>query len=242
MVDLYENRVGPRNGARVVARAWVDPAYKKRLLDETTGTQAIAELGYSGGQGEYMVVLENTPKVHNLVVCTLCSCYPWPTLGLPPAWYKSAPYRSRAVHRSARGSEGVRPRAPGRRRGSRLGQHGGDPISRAAGASGWHRAHDRGGARCARDARFDGRRRQGHAAAAEAAHERHPRYGRHARHGTDRVREERARIPRAMGRARMGLRARRILAEGPMRQPAATISNGCRPPITCACRTTSAGS
>jgi nitrile hydratase subunit alpha len=96
-VDLYQNKVGPRNGARVVARAWVDPAYKKRLLDETTGTQAIAELGYSGAQGEYMVVLENTPKVHNLVVCTLCSCYPWPTLGLPPAWYKSAPYRSRAV-------------------------------------------------------------------------------------------------------------------------------------------------
>src|SRR5499433_230707 len=96
-VDLYENKVGPRNGARVVARAWVDPEYKKRLLNEATGTQAIAELGYSGAQGEYMVVLENTPKVHNLVVCTLCSCYPWPTLGLPPAWYKSAPYRSRAV-------------------------------------------------------------------------------------------------------------------------------------------------
>jgi len=96
-VDLYENRVGPRNGARVVARAWVDPAYRKRLLNEATGTAAIAELGYSGAQGEYMIVLENTPKVHNLVVCTLCSCYPWPTLGLPPAWYKSAPYRSRAV-------------------------------------------------------------------------------------------------------------------------------------------------
>lgn len=96
-VDLYENKVGPRNGARVVARAWVDPAYKKRLLNEATGTAAIAELGYSGAQGEYMIVLENTPKVHNIVVCTLCSCYPWPTLGLPPAWYKSAPYRSRAV-------------------------------------------------------------------------------------------------------------------------------------------------
>jgi nitrile hydratase subunit alpha len=96
-VDLYEHKVGPRNGARVVARAWVDPAYRKRLLNEATGTAAIAELGYSGAQGEYMVVLENTPKVHNLVVCTLCSCYPWPTLGLPPAWYKSAPYRSRAV-------------------------------------------------------------------------------------------------------------------------------------------------
>jgi nitrile hydratase subunit alpha len=96
-VDLYENRIGPRNGARVVARAWVDPAYKKRLLDEATGTAAIAELGYSGAQGEYMIVVENTPGVHNLVVCTLCSCYPWPTLGLPPVWYKSAPYRSRAV-------------------------------------------------------------------------------------------------------------------------------------------------
>ena len=95
IVDLYETKIGPRNGARVVARAWVDPAYKKRLL--TNATAAIAELGYEGGQGEDMVVLENTPKVHNLVVCTLCSCYPWPILGLPPVWYKSAPYRSRAV-------------------------------------------------------------------------------------------------------------------------------------------------
>jgi nitrile hydratase len=97
MVDLYENKVGPRNGARVVARAWVDPAYKKRLLNQETGTAAIAELGYSGAQGEHMIVVENTPKVHNVVVCTLCSCYPWPTLGLPPVWYKSAPYRSRVV-------------------------------------------------------------------------------------------------------------------------------------------------
>src|SRR5438067_4370034 len=95
IVDAYETKIGPRNGARVVARAWVDPAYKKRLL--TDATAAIAELGYSGGQGEDMIVLENTPKVHNLIVCTLCSCYPWPTLGLPPVWYKSAPYRSRSV-------------------------------------------------------------------------------------------------------------------------------------------------
>ena len=95
IVDTYETKIGPRNGARVVARAWVDPAYKKRLL--TDATAAIAELGYVGGQGEDMVVLENGPKVHNLVVCTLCSCYPWPILGLPPVWYKSAPYRSRAV-------------------------------------------------------------------------------------------------------------------------------------------------
>ncbi|MBI3049669.1 MAG: nitrile hydratase subunit alpha [Acidobacteria bacterium] len=95
IVDLYETKIGPRNGARVVARAWVNPAYRRRLL--TNATAAIAELGYEGGQGEDMVVLENTPRVHNLVVCTLCSCYPWPILGLPPVWYKSAPYRSRAV-------------------------------------------------------------------------------------------------------------------------------------------------
>jgi nitrile hydratase len=95
LIDAYENKIGPRNGARVVARAWVDPAYKQRLL--TDATAAIAELGYTGMQGEHMVVVENTPKVHNLVVCTLCSCYPWPVLGLPPVWYKSAPYRSRAV-------------------------------------------------------------------------------------------------------------------------------------------------
>src|SRR6476661_993951 len=95
LVDTYEHKVGPRNGARVVARAWADPAYKQRLL--TDSTAAIAELGYGGLQREYMVVVENTPKVHNLVVCTLCSCYPWPTLGLPPKWYKAAPYRTRAV-------------------------------------------------------------------------------------------------------------------------------------------------
>jgi nitrile hydratase len=95
IVDAYEHKIGPRNGARVVARAWVDPAYKQRLL--TNATAAIAELGYSGPEGEQMLVVENTPQVHNLVVCTLCSCYPWPVLGLPPIWYKSAPYRSRAV-------------------------------------------------------------------------------------------------------------------------------------------------
>jgi nitrile hydratase subunit alpha len=95
LVDTYENRVGPRNGALVVAKAWTDPAYKKRLLEDSTA--AIAELGFSGVQGEDMVVVENTTDVHNMTVCTLCSCYPWPTLGLPPAWYKSAPYRSRVV-------------------------------------------------------------------------------------------------------------------------------------------------
>ena len=95
LIDTYEHKVGPRNGARVVARAWVDPAFKKRLL--AAATAAITELGYGGRQGEHMVVVENTPKVHNLIVCTLCSCYPWSVLGLPPVWYKSAPYRSRAV-------------------------------------------------------------------------------------------------------------------------------------------------
>ena len=96
IIDAYENKIGPRNGARVVARAWTDPAYKARLLggDATT---AIAEMGYSGAQGEHMVVVENTADTHNLVVCTLCSCYPWPVLGLPPVWYKSSAYRSRAV-------------------------------------------------------------------------------------------------------------------------------------------------
>ena len=95
LIDTYENKIGPRNGARVVARAWVDAAFKKRLLTEPNA--ALAEFGFGGRQGEDMLVLENTPKVHNLVVCTLCSCYPWPVLGLPPVWYKSAPYRSRAV-------------------------------------------------------------------------------------------------------------------------------------------------
>lgn len=95
LIDIYEHKIGPRNGARVVARAWTDPAYKQRLLEDATG--AIAELGYSGRQGEHLIAVENTPQIHNLVVCTLCSCYPWPVLGLPPVWYKSAPYRSRAV-------------------------------------------------------------------------------------------------------------------------------------------------
>lgn len=95
LIDTMEHKVGPRNGARVVARAWMDSAYKRRLLENAPA--AIAELGYASGQGEHTVVVENGPKVHNLVVCTLCSCYPWTVLGLPPVWYKSAPYRSRAV-------------------------------------------------------------------------------------------------------------------------------------------------
>jgi nitrile hydratase len=95
IVETYETKIGPRNGARVVARSWVDPAYRKWLLEDATA--AIGSLGYAGRQGEHMVAVENTGAVHNMVVCTLCSCYPLPVLGLPPVWYKSAPYRSRAV-------------------------------------------------------------------------------------------------------------------------------------------------
>lgn len=95
LIDTYEHKVGPRNGAKVVARAWNDPTFKAWLLEDAT--EAIGSLGYTGRQGEHMMVLENTPEVHNVVVCTLCSCYPWPVLGLPPVWYKAAPYRSRVV-------------------------------------------------------------------------------------------------------------------------------------------------
>ncbi len=95
LIDTYENKIGPKNGARVVAKAWVDSSYKERLLKNST--KAIEELSYTGRQGEHMVVVENTPETHNMVVCTLCSCYPWPVLGLPPSWYKSDEYRARAV-------------------------------------------------------------------------------------------------------------------------------------------------
>ena len=95
LIETYETKIGPRNGARVVAKAWADREYRDWLFDDASA--AIASLGYTGRQGEHMVAVENTPDVHNMVVCTLCSCYPWPVLGLPPVWYKSAPYRSRAV-------------------------------------------------------------------------------------------------------------------------------------------------
>ncbi|WP_428672735.1 nitrile hydratase subunit alpha [Roseibium sp.] len=95
LIETYETKIGPKNGARVVARAWTDPAYRERLLSDATA--AIAEFGFTDRQGEHMVAVENTPEIHNMVVCTLCSCYPWTVLGLPPVWYKSAPYRSRAV-------------------------------------------------------------------------------------------------------------------------------------------------
>ena len=103
IVETYENKIGPRNGAKVVAKAWTDPEFKKRLLENAT--DAIKELGFSGAQGEDMVVVENTNEVHNIIVCTLCSCYPWPTLGLPPVWYKAAPYRAKVV-KDPRGAVG----------------------------------------------------------------------------------------------------------------------------------------
>jgi nitrile hydratase subunit alpha len=95
LIDTYQTKIGPRNGAQIVARAWVNPEFRRWLLQDATA--AIASLGFSGRQGEHMVAVENTPEVHNMVVCTLCSCYPWSVLGLPPTWYKSAPYRARAV-------------------------------------------------------------------------------------------------------------------------------------------------
>ena len=95
LIDNYEHKVGPRNGAKVIAKAWTEPDYKAWLLEDAT--EAIASLGFTGRQGEHMMTVENTPSLHNVVVCTLCSCYPWPVLGLPPVWYKAAPYRSRVV-------------------------------------------------------------------------------------------------------------------------------------------------
>ena len=138
LIETYEKKVGPRNGARVVAKAWADPAYRARLFKDAT--PAIAELGYAGRQGEHIVALENTPKRHNMVVCTLCSCYPWPVLGLPPVWYKSAPYRSRAVAIRAACSPISASAAEGHRN-PRLGFDRRDPLSglpmRPAGTEGW---------------------------------------------------------------------------------------------------------
>ena len=120
LVETYEIRVGPRNGAKVVARAWTDPDYSRVLLED--GTKAIAELGFSGVQGEDMVVVENSDEVHNLVTCTLCSCYPWPTLGLPPIWYKERAIPGPLGHRSARRPRGVRRRGVRRHRSAGVGQ------------------------------------------------------------------------------------------------------------------------
>ena len=137
LVDAYENKIGPHNGARVVAKAWTDPEYKKRLLGD--GTKAILELGYSGIQGEDMVVVENTPEVHNMVVCTLCSCYPWPTLGLPPELVQGASLQVARGDRPAGRFEGVWRRASEGRRGARLGQQRGASLPGSPGATGRRR-------------------------------------------------------------------------------------------------------
>ena len=142
VVDLYENDVGPQNGARVVARAWVDEAYRERL--RANGSAAIAELGYGGFEGDTMVIVENTPTVHNVIVCTLCSCYPWPVLGLPPTWYKSSAYRARVVAEPRAVLSRVRPRARDRGRGAGMGFDCRGALPRAADASGGHRRAERG--------------------------------------------------------------------------------------------------
>ena len=162
-VEHLEHRMGPHHGARVVARAWVDPAFKERLLAD--GTAAVAELGIAGAEGDNVRVVENTDHVHNLVVCTLCSCYPWPLLGVPPIWYKSFAYRSRAVAEPRGVLARVRVRARRRRRGPRLGLERGDPLSRAAAAAGGDRDDDRGRARRPRHARRDDRRADRHPSA-----------------------------------------------------------------------------
>ena len=159
MVDAYENKIGPRNGAKVVAKAWTDPDYKARLMADATA--AIAEFGYSGAQGEHMVVVENTPNVHNLVVCTLCSCYPWPVLGLPPVWYKSSAYRSRAVIDPRGVLQGFRPHRARRCRRAGLGFDRRDPLPRPARAAGRHRGHERRSAGRPDHARHHDRHRQG---------------------------------------------------------------------------------
>ena len=159
LINRYANDVGPMNGAKVVAKAWTDPAYKARLLED--GTAAIAELGFSGPQGEHIIVVENTAAVHNVVVCTLCSCYPWPVLGLPPAWYKDPAYRSRVVRepRTLLAEMGL---ALGRRRRDPgLGQQLRGALPGAARASRRNRGTLGGGAAAPRHPRRHGRRRPG---------------------------------------------------------------------------------
>ena len=141
VVRTYEQDVGPLNGAKVVARAWVDAAYRQRLLAD--GTAAVAELGFSGAQGADIVVLENTASVHNVVVCTLCSCYPWPVLGLPPAWYKSYAYRSRLVREPRTVLREFGLDLPETHRGARLGQQFRHPLHGAARAPGGYGAAGR---------------------------------------------------------------------------------------------------
>ena len=142
LIETYETKIGPRNGARVVAKAWTDPAFAEWLKRDATA--AIASLGYQGRQGEHMVALFNTPETHNMVVCTLCSCYPWPVLGLPPVWYKSMPYRSRAVIEPREVLKEFGVDTAGEQGSPRVGFDRGDPLSRDPRAPGGHRGLERG--------------------------------------------------------------------------------------------------
>ena len=162
LIETYEHKVGPHHGARVVARAWIDPAFKERLLRD--GTAAIARWATRAARASTCVVVENTAKVHNLVVCTLCSCYPWPVLGLPPVWYKSAPYRSRAVIDPRGVLANSAPSSARRRRDPGVGFDLGGPLSGPARAPAGHRGLERGRAREAGDPRRDDRRRAGEGA------------------------------------------------------------------------------
>ena len=155
IVERYEHELGPMNGAKVVARAWTDPDYKRRLLSD--GTAAIAELGFGGPEGDHLVVVENTPSVHNVIVCTLCSCYPWPVLGLPPRWYKSPPYRSRMVREPRTLLAEMGCEIADEHGDPRVGLVGRGPLPRASGTTGRGRGSDRGRARVDGDPRFDDR-------------------------------------------------------------------------------------
>ena len=200
LIETYEKKVGPRNGARVVAKAWADPAYRARLLKDAT--PAIAELGYAGRQGEHIVALENTPKRHNMVVCTLCSCYPWPVLGLPPVWYKSAPYRSRAVAdpRGVLADFGVTlPKDTEIRVWDSTAEIRYLVLPmRPAGTEGW--SEDKLAELVTRDSMIGTGLPK---SPKDIANERRARHGRHARLRPGRAGAERAGVPRRMGEARL---------------------------------------
>ena len=157
LIDTYETKIGPRNGARVVAKAWADPAYAEWLKRDATA--AIASLGYAGRQGEHMVALFNTPDTHNMVVCTLCSCYPWPVLGLPPVWYKSMPYRSRAVIEPRGVLKEFEREASQRHQSPGVGFNRRGPLPRHSHAARRHRRLERGTTCCNRHPQFHDRHR-----------------------------------------------------------------------------------
>ena len=232
LIETYETKVGPHNGARVVARAWIDAAYRARLFDDATA--AIAELGYRGRQGEHMVALENTPDVHNLVVCTLCSCYPWTVLGLPPVWYKSAPYRSRAVSdpRGVLADFGVTLPAE---TGSACGTRPPRCATSSCRCARRHRRLERGGARRGRHPRRDDRRRR----AVNGAHDMGGAHGFGPGRGRGRRAVFHAEWEQRVLAMVLALRRGRALEH---RQSAASPARTGRRPSTCRCPTTRSGS